>query len=161
VYKELNFLVTFVFSSLVCMAPKTHFSQHCSHPAETCNRTVGCYLCIHRRKLVVSECHQLLLLELELPSYILVIQFKHQAFLHIKMAQMAIPVLNIMFHYAQILGTSNGLVQNMHYFYVADSCFVHNMSSTAASFILCPLICFVMLGDLASLWFYSKMIILY
>jgi hypothetical protein len=41
---------------------------------------------------------------------------------------MAIPVLNITFCYAQVLRTSNGLVQNMHYFYVVNSCFVHDIN---------------------------------
>jgi hypothetical protein len=81
-----------LFSYLcICLAglhgSKRHFSLHCFYPVGICNKTVGCYFCIHRRKFVVSLCHQLLLLELELSSCMLVIQLKHQSFLHIKTSQ--------------------------------------------------------------------------
>jgi hypothetical protein len=75
---------TFLVALLACMAPKHIFSLHCSRPAGICNRTTCCYFCIHRRKLAVSGCHQLLHLELELSSCMSVIQLKYQKIWHIK-----------------------------------------------------------------------------
>jgi hypothetical protein len=132
VYKELKKFSYLCIGLAGLHGSKTHFSQHCSRPAKTCNRTVGCYFCINQRKLVVSGCHQLLLLKLELSSCISVIQLKHQSFLHIITAQSLLNSGYTCFERHVLLCSSFGDLERTRaehaFFYMADSCFMHNIN---------------------------------